>query len=164
MALSVAATLLCQVLGWVVAAQTPGFAREVWLGVAGLIGALWIFQMFCWIYRIVGFQMRLTSRRVFYDRGILYPKKQEVALDQVGRVEVIDQILDQFLAVGQLTLYGEGAAGSLLVMTGVPQPRIVADLIRQQSAKLRQSDESLSDAPREHGAAIPQPSAGHKVW
>lgn len=139
MTLSIVATLLLLALGWLIAAQLPTFTQEVWLGIAGVIGALWVFQIFIWIYRIVGFQMRLTTRRVFYDRGVLYREKKEVPLASVGRVEVVDQALDRFLGVGQLTLFGEGTAGELLMMTGVPQPRSVAELIRQHSAKVRES-------------------------
>jgi hypothetical protein len=108
------------------------------LAAAGVLGAIWIFQIIRWGYRKMATGTRLTSRRLFLDRGFLYPNRDTLPLDQIARVEVRRSIFGYCLRFGRIHIFSETKHDAVLVMHGVSRPFEVAERIRKQVARARE--------------------------
>jgi len=99
--------------------------------ILGLAGAVWLAQLCRWSYRFFSFNYRLTSRRVFRDRGFLYPEMVQMRLAAVARVEVLRTSWEALVHVGRIVLHPKEAAQTPLTLEGVLHPNAVADLMRE---------------------------------
>jgi membrane protein YdbS with pleckstrin-like domain len=109
----------------------PNQSSLALLAAGGALAALWAFQIIRWLYRVVALHGRLTTRRLFFHRGFLYPDWQAIPLAQVARVEVRANPIERLLGVGSVWLIGEGPSAPPLVLTGVSKPARLAELLRQ---------------------------------
>jgi membrane protein YdbS with pleckstrin-like domain len=141
--ISLAVTLVLLAGAWVAWDRFAVPFEIVSLGVLGLAGAVWLFQLIRWGYRLVTYQIRVTNRRVFFDRGFLYSDRKEWPLTAIRRIETPGNAINRLLNVGCLVLYGEKNPAALGILPGVGQPRTVADLVRQHlSSSAKASPES----------------------
>jgi len=95
--------------------------------VLGLAGAVWLVQGVRWAYRVFGYNYRLTTRRVYADRGFLYAGYAALDLAAVARVLVTRTLPDRVLGVGQVWIVPEDKTKPTLVLEGVRRPREIAD-------------------------------------
>lgn len=111
----------------------------VLLAAGGLIGAAWLFQLVRWLFRLIALNSRLTTRRLFYHRGFLYPDWDVVSLSRVTRAEARANVLERLLGVGCVILLGDlhrdANAKPLAVLEGIVKPASIAELIQQHAAK-----------------------------
>jgi membrane protein YdbS with pleckstrin-like domain len=108
----------------------------------GLTGAVWLTQLGRWLYRTVIINYRLTTRRLFQDRGFHHPEAGSVQLDRLKGVEVTYGPLERRLGIGRLYVESEGGVPPL-VLEGVYDPIKVAALItRTADAARRRHAES----------------------
>ncbi len=112
-----------------------------WIGVVGLIGLMWLVQIGRWVFRKLVIGFRLTTRRLFYDRGVLYANSEYVWLHDVDRVEVLRNSFERFLGIGRLRLVLKSNRPSPTILAGVARPQRVAELIRRQVLRARESSE-----------------------
>ncbi len=103
-----------------------------WIVAVGLIGLIWLIQIGRWMFRKLVIGFRLTTRRLFYDRGVLYANSEYVWLNDVERVEVVRNGFERFLGIGRLQLFLRSHPAAPTTLFGVARPQRVAELIRRQ--------------------------------
>ena len=112
--------------GWLL--LPPGFVKGTVLGLASLV---WLVQGVRWAYRIFSYNYRLTTRRLYVDRGFLYLDFAALDLAAVGRVLVRRSWSDRLLGVGQVCVV-PGETGKVpLVLDGVRHPEAIAERVRE---------------------------------
>ena len=77
------------------------------------LAALWLLQAIRAGYRLCGYNYRLTTRRLFRDRGRLYPREAPLDLATVVRAEVRQSLLGRLAGVGTVRVVPEDAAASV---------------------------------------------------
>jgi membrane protein YdbS with pleckstrin-like domain len=142
--------------GW---AMTPSFAVCVlltgliiwaswywmprgWVKVTAVAASsvVWLVQLARWAYRALGYNYRLTNRRLWLAHGIRRRALSAVELSGVEKVTVERTWLEQRLGVGRVCLTSRGA-GWPVVLRGVPEPHEVADLLRAAVKGAQRKDE-----------------------
>jgi membrane protein YdbS with pleckstrin-like domain len=130
----------------------------VQLSVLTLAGALWLVQAFRWCYRVFGYNYRVTTRRIFQTKGILYDRVA-VNLADITEVEVGRGPHERLAGVGEVRLTVEDPTsvkpgGARVILEGVSHPGQVADHIRRLSEQAREQQvttaklqDSFSAAP-----------------
>ena len=108
----------------------PDYRSAVNLGAFVLAGLVWLVQALRWGYRKVLLGIRLTTRRLFYGRGGLFPTGQVVSLLDVTGVEVRQRFLERLLGVGRVIIFRTG--GKPVVLAGVAHPSHLAATISLQ--------------------------------
>jgi hypothetical protein len=111
--------------------QGPALVRHECYAVAA---AIWIGQLTRWIYRLVGYNYRLTTRRLFWGQGFLYPLPAPVELADIRAVTVQQSWLESRLGVGRISIAGKEP--QLVVLQGVRQPERIAAQIERTRALL----------------------------
>lgn len=102
----------------------------------GLTGAVWLTQLGRWLYSTVIINYRLTTRRLFQDRGFHRPVAGWVELDRLKGVVVTYGPLEGRLGIGRLYVESEGGAPPL-ILEGVYDPVKVAALITRTADAAR---------------------------
>ena len=105
----------------------------------GVIGALWLFQLFRWGYRQFAVSSRLTTRRLLHSRGFLYGRAKTVELAEVTRVEVRRTLVDRCMGVGRVHVFCESGPTAPVILDGVLRSDAVAEILRNQAARARES-------------------------
>ena len=125
----VVCVLLTGLIAWGAWRLVPhGFLQTT---VIGLAGAVWLVQGVRWGYRVFGYNYRLTTRRVFADRGFLYQDFAALELNSVAQVLVKRKGLDLLLGVGQVWIVPEDRSKPALVLEGVRDPGAIAVRLRE---------------------------------
>jgi hypothetical protein len=106
-----------------------------------LSGAVWLAQVLRWSYRVVGYNYRLTTRRLFRDLGFRYTGYAEAELVRVARVEVGWRWYERPFNVGFLRVELDEPGREPLVLEGVSEPLGVAELIREVVRRARVQDD-----------------------
>jgi hypothetical protein len=131
----VVCVLLTALIAWGAWALVP--RAYVQGTILGLGGALWLVQLARWGHRIFGYNYRLTTRRLFRDRGFLYKGFAALELTAVSRVLVKRSWSDRLVDVGQIWILPEEKTKEPLVLDGVRKPLVVAELFRRQVQAVR---------------------------
>jgi hypothetical protein len=105
-------------------------ARLVRLTIFGLVGAVWLAQTVRWAYRIFGFNYRLTTRRLFRDRGFLYTDAAQAELTGIAQVVVESTWYERLVGVGDVRVLLEDRNRPPLVLEGVRDPEHVANQVQ----------------------------------
>jgi hypothetical protein len=103
---------------------------------------VWSVQLVRWGRRIFGWNYRLTTRRLFQDRGIRVTRFLQVDLTEVAQVAVRSQGLERWLGIGQLHVTFEKVSFSPMILEGVRDPSRVAELIRRAVHAARPAQEA----------------------
>jgi hypothetical protein len=96
-----------------------------------LIGAIWVFQLIRWGYRIVGIDYRLTTRRLFCQRGFR-TATAAINLTDIATIRVERGLLDNYLKVGRLRVVPIDNSRPPILLEGVYNPDQIAALIMKQ--------------------------------
>jgi hypothetical protein len=107
--------------------------------VVGLTGLLWLAQLLRWLRRILGYNYRLTDRRLFVEHGLVAPVTAEAELTRVKALKVGASYLNRLLGVGRVAVYLDDDAQLPLILDGVRQPGQIRDLIARQVAQAKKS-------------------------
>jgi hypothetical protein len=102
------------------------------------LAALWIFQAIRAAYRLLAYDYRLTTRRLFCGRGRLYPVDAPVELALVIRVAARQTPLGRLTGIGTVVINREDAPPMELV--GVRQPKVLAAQIEEAATKARETN------------------------
>jgi hypothetical protein len=102
------------------------------------LAALWAGQAVRAAYRLLAYSYRLTTRRLFRERGPLYPREAPLDLATVARAEVRQTPLDRVLGVGAVRVVPEESSGRPAVeLTGVRRPRALAAAVEAAARAAR---------------------------
>src|SRR5207248_2905924 len=109
------------------------------------LAALWAGQIIRAGYRLLAYRYRLTSRRLFRERGRLYPPEEPLDLAIVARVEVSQPLFARLLGVGTVNVMPEEASGRPAVgLPGVRRPRALAAAIEQAAQAAREGNMTVA--------------------
>jgi hypothetical protein len=98
------------------------------------LAALWAGQVVRAAYRVFAYRYRLTNRRLFRDRGRLYPAEEPLDLALVARAEV----KQSRLGVGTVCVVPDESSGrTALELPGVRRPRVLAAAIERAAQDAR---------------------------
>jgi membrane protein YdbS with pleckstrin-like domain len=95
------------------------------------IALIWLLQLGRWGYRMVAINYRLTTRRLFLNRGFRHPGQPGVELSRIRQVVVVRGMWERWLGVGRVRVI-LGEKESPVVLEGVRDPDYVALEIRKQ--------------------------------
>ena len=108
--------------------------------VVGGGSVVWLVQLGRWAARALGYNYRLTTRRLWVTRGIWQMVASALELSCVASVRVERTWLERRLGVGRVCVTPEGN-GWPLVLEGVRHPRDAAETIRAAVKAARVADE-----------------------
>lgn len=139
-----------------------GWYRQVWHGQStarhlgiGLTALLWLLQGFLLLYRILTMNYRLTSRRLFIERGFGHPNYRFISLVEVGQISVERSRWERWLRIGRVRITPRAPNQPPLVLLGVIRPDHVAVEIRKEVEAAR------AEGRATEGAATPATPVSH---
>jgi hypothetical protein len=100
------------------------------------VAAAWLLQLFWVAYRLTGYNYRLTTRRLFRERGRLYPPEPPLDLATVVTVAAEQSRLGRWLGIGTVRVVAED--GPPWALTGVRRPGLLADMITDAAKVARE--------------------------
>jgi hypothetical protein len=101
-----------------------------------LVGAVWLFQLIRWGYRILAINYRLTTRRLFCQRGF-YTPFTAIDLTSIATVRIERDALEGYLKVGRLRIVPVDNGQPPMILEGVYNPDQIAALIMNQVQQVR---------------------------
>jgi hypothetical protein len=107
----------------------------------GLAGVLWLGQLVRWLYRVFGYNYRLTTNRLFLGRGLLYAQALQVRSAAVAHVVLVKSGWDRLVKVGRIKIVLEDKAQPAVVLEGIRHPEPIAELLRSWAQKARERKE-----------------------
>jgi hypothetical protein len=117
---------------WYVARTDPALPFPPRYAAYSLIALVWLVQLLRCGYRTVTINYRLTTRRLFWDRGFRNPSLA-VDLSRIKSVTVQPaRPFERALGIGRLRI--DVADADPLVLDGVHQPEAVAERLRATAA------------------------------
>ena len=87
---------------------------------------------------ILSHRYRVTSQRLFIERGILSQTVDQTELIRVDDVRLYKSILDRMFGLGSVAVVSTDATDKEILLEGVPEPDKVAESIRSNMRTLRQ--------------------------
>ena len=118
------------------------------------LAAIWLLQAIRAGYRLFGYNYRLTTRRLFHDRGRLYPPDAPLDLATVVRVEVKQSLLGRLIGVGTVRVIPEDAAATV-ELTGVYRPKVLTAKIEAAATAAREANVTVGHAEASRRASAP---------
>jgi|SRR5713226_3874927 len=103
-----------------------------------LVGAVWSFQLIRWGYRILAINYRLTTHRLFCQRGFQTAAMTAIDLAKIATVRIERAPLENQLKVGRLRIIPVDPSQPPLLLEGVWRPDQIAALIMKQVQQARQ--------------------------
>jgi membrane protein YdbS with pleckstrin-like domain len=134
--------VLTAVIFWLVSHYLP-HRGLVQLTILGTSSAVWLAQVLRWGHRFFGFNYRLTTRRLFYDRGFLYTERHHIELARIVEVRVARNRFERLVGVGRIYLQTQDRQN--VVIEGVRQPMEVARRIREAVGHVRETSSAGED-------------------
>jgi membrane protein YdbS with pleckstrin-like domain len=101
------------------------------------IVVLWGAQVGRWAYRLLALNYRLTTQRLFEDRGFHHPGSLGIELDQITQVVVERGPLERLLGVGRVRVITQASSEQILVLEGIRNAEQVAAEIRRRVQHVR---------------------------
>jgi membrane protein YdbS with pleckstrin-like domain len=90
------------------------------------------------VVHMLGTRYRLTSQRLFIDRGILSRTTDQIELIRVDDVRIRQRFLDRLFGVGSVDVLSTDVSDAKSAIVGITNPDAVAEHIRAHMRKLRQ--------------------------
>lgn len=87
---------------------------------------------------IMGLRYRLTSQRLFIERGIIARTIDQTELLRVDDVRVYKSVWDRLFGLGSVGIISTDATDREILIVGIRGPDAVGEAIRQRMRKLRQ--------------------------
>ena len=134
------ADLIVVAAGWTVIAAIVWFATPRWLGWTVLIMALsgWVYVAGRVAHGMLNHHYRLTTERLFIERGILSRTIDQAELIRIDDVRIRKTLLNRMTGVGSVELFSTDASDRQVTIWGVEKPEELAESIRDWMRRLRQ--------------------------
>jgi len=125
----VANILFSALIGWIASARKWELSWVIWTVLAGVVvsGLIFIIPVFL---RIISRRYRLTSQRLFIERGILSQTIDQTELIRVDDVRLEKTLLDRIFGLGTVSLLSTDVSDRLVVIEGVNNAEKVAESVR----------------------------------
>jgi membrane protein YdbS with pleckstrin-like domain len=143
------AALLPSTIALVVTSATVYFALRpfapTWImheSVDAPLIAVWMLQLIRAVYRLMAYNYRLTSRRLFRERGRLYPPEPSLDLATVAHVDVVQTWFCRWAGVGMVKVVPEEATPSVptVELAGIRRPGLLASRIEAAAKAAREGN------------------------
>jgi membrane protein YdbS with pleckstrin-like domain len=107
--------------------------------VVSLTGLLWLVQTLRWLHHLLGYNYRLTTRRLYVEHGLFAPETAVADLDRIKAVKVAASLLQRRLGVGKVAVYVDDDAQLPLILDGVLHPWHVREMIARQAGQAKKT-------------------------
>jgi len=126
----VANVLFAALIGWIASVQKwSGLAWVIALVLAGVVVSALIFIVPIF-FRILSRRYRLTSQRLFIERGIFNQTIDQTELIRVDDVRLEKTLMDRLFGVGTVSLLSTDVSDRLVVIEGIDNADRVAEAVR----------------------------------
>ena len=88
--------------------------------------------------KIIGHRYRLTSQRLFIERGIFSQTIDQTELIRVDDVRIHKTFLDRVVGLGSVAIVSTDASDREIVIEGIAEPEKTAEVIRSRMRAMRQ--------------------------
>jgi hypothetical protein len=122
-------SVLILVTAWYLGAWNG--ASAVRLGAIGVLCLLWLVQSILWVRRAVGYNYRLTTRRLYCQQGFGHPGAPGIDLLSITQVQVEASRAERWLNVGRVRVYRDKTTPPV-ILDGIRYPFHVAKQIRRR--------------------------------
>ncbi len=112
---------------------SSGAWNVIWIAIA--LGALLALARQVWC--VLGIRYRLTTQRLFVERGLLSRTTDQTELVRIDDVRVTRGIIDRLLGLGRVDLVSTDATDKALRIIGAEQPMAIAEDIRVHTRRMR---------------------------
>lgn len=126
---AVANILFSVLIGWLASAQKWGLSVVLWTVLAATFVSALIFIIPVFL-RIISRRYRLTSQRLFIERGILNQTIDQTELIRVDDVRVEKTLIDRIFGLGTVSLLSTDVSDRLVVIEGINNADRVAEAVR----------------------------------
>jgi len=125
----VANVLFAALIGWLASTRKWELSWVIWTVLGGVLvsGLILLIPVFL---RIISRRYRLTSQRLFIERGILSQTIDQTELIRVDDVRVEKTFLDRVFGVGTVSLLSTDVSDRLVVIEGIDNAERVAEAVR----------------------------------
>jgi membrane protein YdbS with pleckstrin-like domain len=124
-------------LGWIAARAdwlTGGGAFWVILGIFVVSGLIVVGRV---VIKILTTRYRVTSQRLFIERGLLTQTVDQTELIRVDDVRLKKTMLDRMCGLGSVAVLSTDATDRETLIEGIAEPEKVAEAIRQHMRSMR---------------------------
>jgi membrane protein YdbS with pleckstrin-like domain len=111
-----------------------------------LTGLVWLVQTLRCLYRVLGYNYRLTTRRLYVEHGVVAPITAAADLERIKAVKVGAGFLHRGLGVGRVAVYLDDDVQLPLLLDGVRHPWRVCEMISRQAAQAKKLVRTSSPA------------------
>lgn len=134
------ADLIVVAAGWTVIAAIVWFTTPRWLGWTVLIMALlgWVYVAGRVAHGMLNHHYRLTTERLFIERGILSRTIDQAELIRIDDVRIHKSLMNRMTGVGSVELFSTDTSDRQVTIWGVEKPEELAESIRDRMRRLRQ--------------------------
>jgi membrane protein YdbS with pleckstrin-like domain len=108
-----------------------------WRAGLGLIAGTALVVLGRQAWQIYGVRYRLTTQRLFIDRGLLARTGDQMELLRIDDVRTRQRAIDRLLDIGSVQIISTDATDKECVLTGVARPADIAEAIRRHTRLLR---------------------------
>ncbi len=134
------ADLIVVAAGWTLIAAIVWFTTPPWSGWTVLLMALlgWVYVGVRVAHGLLNYHYRLTTQRLFIERGILSRTIDQAELIRIDDVRIHKSLMNRMTGVGSVELFSTDASDRQVTLWGVEKPDELADSIRDNMRRLRQ--------------------------
>ena len=132
--------LVLVAVGWTIVAAIVWFTTPPYMGWTVLFLAMagWLYVAVRIAHGILYHRYRLTTQRLFIERGILSRTIDQAELIRVDDVRIKKTLLNRFTRLGTLQIFSTDASDRQVEIIGIENPEALADSIREHMRALRQ--------------------------
>lgn len=125
----IANVLFAALIGWLASAQKWELPVVLWTVLACVFvsGLIFVIPVFL---RIISRRYRLTSQRLFIERGILSQSIDQTELIRVDDVRLEKTLIDRVFGLGTVSLLSTDVTDRLVVIEGIDNADRVAEAVR----------------------------------
>jgi membrane protein YdbS with pleckstrin-like domain len=129
--------LLAVLLGWI--ASGPGWpsGRAAFWVVLAVFVVSGLFVVGGVVVQILTTRYRVTSQRLFIERGLLTQTVDQTELIRVDDVRLKKTVLDRMFGLGSVAVLSTDATDRETLIEGIAEPEKVAEAIRQHMRSMR---------------------------
>ncbi len=134
------ADLVLVAVGWTIIAAIVWFTTPPSMGWTVLILTLggWLYVAARIGHGILYHHYRLTTQRLFIERGILSRTIDQAELIRVDDVRIHKTLLNRLTRLGSLEIFSTDASDRRVMIVGIENPESLADSIREHMRTLRE--------------------------
>jgi membrane protein YdbS with pleckstrin-like domain len=103
----------------------------VWIVAGAVVLAVLVRVLWRWLKYRFTLRYRLTTERLFIDKGLFSRTRDEIELIRVDDVRVKQRLMDRIFKVGQVRIISTDRTHGELVLLGIDEPDGVKEKIRQ---------------------------------